>query len=60
MLRNHCATYPGITVRHGADFAKDAYIYLSFVRKKADELQKIATEIDEDYESEDQISENSA
>jgi hypothetical protein len=56
MLRNHCATYPGITVRHGAD----AYIYLSFVRKKADELQKIATEIDEDYESEDQISENSA
>jgi len=22
MPRNHCATYPGITVRHGADFAE--------------------------------------
>jgi hypothetical protein len=32
---------------------KDAYVYLSFVRKKADDLQKIATELDEDYESED-------
>jgi len=39
---------------------KDAYIYLSFARKKSDELQQIAKEIDEDYEIGNQISKNSA
>lgn len=33
---------------------KDAYIYLSYLRKQIDELHQIAKEIDEDYEAEQQ------
>lgn len=32
--------------------SKDAYIYLSYLRKQIDELHQIAKEIDEDYDSE--------
>jgi len=33
---------------------KDAYIYLSFLRKRFTQLKEIAAEIDKDYESEDE------